>query len=270
MSVPAFEQQPVTTINGPIQTQQPEPAQQTPAPEFRFTAEDLERVRQEEKTKVYGRLDQETQARKELENHVQSLLAAQQEREAEAQRQREAAEQAERERQEAEMSAKDLLAQREQTWQEQQRQMQTDWEQRFEQMAQERAQEHALLEKEKELAALSAYTANRLAEEKDNIAPQFLDFIKGNSQGEIDQAIEVAKAKTAEIFTEIQQAQVQQRAQQRGVAPTGYAPVGPLEVEGGTRQYSAQDIQNMSIQEYAEFRRKAGIGGSGQGRGLYG
>lgn len=267
MSVPAFE--PVVdqqATNGFVQP----PAQQTPAPEVRFTAEDLERARQEEKQKVYSRLEQEAQARKALEDRVNALLQTEQEREAAAKAERERQEAEARAAAEAEMSAKDLLAQKEQEWREQQARLQTDWEQRFEQMAQERAQEQAMLEKEKELAALAAYTANRIAEERDNIAPQFIDFIAGNTQAEIDQSIERAKAKTAEIISEFQQAQTQQRAQQRGVAPTGYAPVGPLEVEGGQRQYSAEDIRGMSVQEYAKFRQQVGIGGSGQGRGLFG
>lgn len=266
MSTPAFEQPPV--IDPSLI---PAPVVSPPAPDFRFTAEDLERARQEEKTKVYSRLEQESQARKQLEEQVSGLLQTQQQREAAAQAERERQEAEARAQAEAEMSAKDLLAQREQEWREQQARMQTDWESRFEQMAQERATEAALLEREREHAALAAYTANKVADAKDHIAPQFLDFIGGNTREEIDRAIEVAKTKTAEIINEFQNAQVTQRAQQRGVAPTGYAPVGPLEVEGGQRQYTAEDIRSMNAQQYAEFRQKVGIGqGSGQGRGLFG
>lgn len=273
MTVPTFDP---AEINHPILNNGPIPTQSTPttpAPqgnEYRFTVEDLEKARREEKDKVYGRLDEEAKQRKALEEQVQALLAAQQDKEqAEAEARRQAEDEARRAA-EAELDARSLLEKREQEWNQRLAETQTDWEKKFEQIAQDRAAERAVLEKERELASLAAYTQQRVAQEQDSIAPQLLDFIGGNSPEEIDASIERAKAKSAEIVAALQQQQVQQRASQRGVAPTGYAPVGPMEVEGGQRNYSADDIRQMSVQEYAKFRQQAGIGGAGQGRGLFG
>lgn len=243
---------------------------QPQADQFRFTADDLQKARSEEKDKLYARLEQEAQQRKALEDRVAGLLSAQQEKEAaEAERLRKAEAEA-KAKAEAEMDARELLAQREREMNERLAQTQTDWESRFQTLAQEREQERALLEKDRQLAEIQAYATRRVAEEADNIAPELRDFISGNSPEEIERSIELVKAKSAEIANTVQNAMQQQRAAQRGVSPAGYAPVGPLEMESGQRQYSAEDIQNMDLQQYAEFRRKAGIGGQANNRGLFG
>jgi uncharacterized membrane protein YqiK len=249
----------------------PAPANNPPAPTERtFTADDLQKARQEEKDKVYSRLEQEAAQRKALEDEVAKLRIAQQEREAAEAAARQQAEEAARLKAESEMSAKDLLAQREREIQERLSQATTEWEQKFQQMQQEREQEKALLEKERELAALQAYTQKRVAEERDNIAPQLLDFIQGNTPEQIEHSIESVKAKSQEIANAAREAIAAQRASQRGVAPTGYAPVGPMEIEGGTRQYSPEDIQNMDMQEYAKFRQQIPGLATNHNRGLYG
>lgn len=247
------------------------PANNPPAPTERtFSADDLQKARQEEKDKVYSRLEQEAAQRKALEDQVAELLKAQQEREAAEAAARQAAEEEARRKAESEMSAKDLLAQRERELQERLSQTTTEWEKKFQQMQQEREHERALLEKERELAALQAYTQKRVAEERDNIAPQLLDFITGNTPDQIEQSIESVKAKSLEIANAAREAMASARAAQRGVAPTGYAPVGPMEIEGGTRQYSTEDIAQMDMQTYAKFRQN--IPGLAQNRnvGLYG
>ena len=265
MSVPTFEPSEIpnhthTTVTPPAQSQ----------PEFRFTAEDLEKARREEKEKVYGRLDQVAQTVEALKAQNEALLAEQQARkDAEEAARREAEEQA-RLAEEAQLDARTLLQKREDEFNERLKATQTDWEQKFEQLSQQRAQEAALLEKERALAALSAYTASRVAEERDNIAPQLLDFIGGNTQEEIEASIERVKARSAEIAAEVQAQITAQRASQRGVSPTGLAAFGPLDGEGAQRQYSPQDIQNMSMQDYAKFRQQAGIAGGGAGVGMFG
>jgi hypothetical protein len=255
-------------------TPPPDAPQTTPStPEPRFTEADLARVRQEEKDKVYGRLDQERQSREALERQVADLLKSQQDREAAEAAARQQAEEEARRKAEEELSAKDLLAQREQEFNSRLADATQTWEQKFQQMQQEREQERALLEKDKELANLQAYTQRRVTEEADNIAPQLLEFVTGNSTAEIDASIERVKAKSNEIALAAAEAiQAQQQTQRRGVSPTGYAPTGPMEIQGGQRQYSAEDIKNMSMQEYAEFRAKAlgGIAQANNQRGLYG
>lgn len=257
-----------TTTNGPVVPTPPPPAD--PPSETRFTAEDIQRARQEEKDKVYARLEQETAQRKAFETQVADLLKSQQEREAAEAAAKAAAEEEAKRKAEEEMSAKDLLAQREQELNQRLAQTQSEWEQKFAQMQQEREQERAILQKEKELSDLVAYTQQRVAQEADSIAPQLRDFISGNSRDEIDQSIEIVKAKSQEIANAAKDAFQAARAAQRGVAPTGYAPVGPMETDGGTRTYSAEDISRMDMAEYAKLRQQIGLSDAGNNRGLYG
>ena len=233
-----------------------------------FTKADLEaaieNARKQEKDKVYGRL-----------NTLQEQLAEVNRREQERQQAEEAArakaEEEARRKEEENLSAKELLARKEQEWQERLNSTTQTFEQKMAQIQAEREQERALLEKDRELAALQAFTQRRLAEEADSIAPQLVDFIRGNSQEEIEQSIAVAKAKSQEIVQAVQAANTAARSQQRGVSSTGYAPVGPMEIEGGNRQYSAEDIRNMDVAEYAKFRQQIpGLGGASNNRGLFG
>lgn len=223
----------------------------------------VEKARQQEKEKLYGRIDT-----------LQTKFTTwEQEREAERAAAEEARKQAEadaRSKEEENLSAKELLARKEQEWQSQLESVRQAQEERINTLQAEREQERALLEKEREFASLQAYTQSRLAEESDSIAPQFHDFISGRTQQEIDQAIEVAKAKSAEVASQVQAALQAARGQQRGASVTGFAPVGPMDTEGGTRQFSAQDIANMDMAEYAKYR--AGLIGSGASNnvGLFG
>lgn len=253
-----------STTNGPVFTTPP-PAE----PEARFTAADLEKARREEKDKVYGRLDEVAEQNKTLQAQLADLLAESTARKEAEEAARREAEEAAQKAAEAELSARDLIAKREAELAERLSQTTNEWEQKFQQIAAEREQERAMAEKEREMATLIAYTQQRVAEEADNIAPQLRDFIGGNTQAEIDASIERVKAKSAEIVGAMQETLQQQRSVQRGVSPTGYAPVGPLEGVGGQRQYSAEDIRGMSIEEYAKFRQQAGIAGSTAPRGLF-
>lgn len=246
------------------------PAPVAPPAERTFSAEDIAKARQEEKDKVYSRLTAEEQKRKDLEAQVSKLLSSQQEREAAEAAAREKAEADARAKAEQEMSAKELLAQREQDFNQRLAQTEAEFQQKFQQMQSEREQERVLLEKDRQLAELTAYAQRRVSEEAENIAPQLRDFIAGNSPEEIEQSIETVKAKSLEIAAAAKAAMDAARAQSRGVAPTGYAPVGPMEIEGGTRQYSAQDIAAMDMNEYAKLRQSIGIGGASNNRGLYG
>ena len=246
-----------------------EPTQ--PPPTRTFSAEDIERARQEEKDKVYQRLEQERRQRESFEAEVAQYREREEQRQKdEAERQRQADEEA-RKQAEAEMSAKQLLEERERDWNKRFEDSQASFEERLNQINQEREAERALLEKERELSALQAYAQQRVAEENDNIAPQLRDFVTGNTQEEIDASIESIKAKSAELAEAAQNAFQQARSRMPGVSPTGYTPTGPMAYEGGSRTYSAQDIQNMDMAEYAKLRQSIpGINGSQTNRGMYG
>ena len=235
--------------------------------EATFTQADLEaaiqKARQQEKDKLYGKVNG-------LEERLAEIANREAERVALEEAARREAEDKARVAEEENLSAKELLARREAEWQEQFNQSQRTLEERLAQIAQEREQEQALLAKERQFAELQTYKAQRLEQEKDTVAPQFHDFIGGSTPEEIEQSIAIAKAKSAEVAEQFQAAMQARQAQQRGVSVSGYAPVGPPDFEAGNRQYSAQDIENMSMEEYRKHRQNFIGQGASNNRGLFG
>jgi hypothetical protein len=235
-----------------------EPPAVTPA-EPRFTAEDIAKARQEEKDKLYGRIskieEQNNKFLKEIEDQRKAREAAQ----ADEEKRRKDAETQAKSLAEQDMSAKDLLAQKEQ-----------EWTSRFEQFEREREQERTLFAKEQEFNNLQTYIQKRVGEESENIAPELLDFVGGNSPDEVEASINTVKAKTQAILESVQQAAIQQRATMRGVSPTGYSTTGPMDTDPGHKSYSLQDLQAMPMSEYAKIRGQLGVGNAAQNqRGLY-
>jgi len=249
-------------IPGEVLVNGNQPVATVPNPDAVFTEADLQRARKQEKDKLYTKLE-DMQAK---------LAAVTEQSEAEAKSRAEAkakAEEIARKKHEEELSAKDLLAQRETEWAAKIESLNTDWSSKFESLAQEREQEKALANKEREFNTLQNYTQQRLDAEKDNIAPQLIDFIDGRTTEEIDSAIEKAKQKSAEIAEQARAAIAAIQSQTRGVSVSGYGTASPFGGEEVTRQYSPEDINNMSMEEYAKFRSTAGLSG-GQGKGLFG
>lgn len=234
--------------------------QQKAAQDARFTAEQLEAARRQEKDKLYGRLESSDAERKALLEELATLRKEREERTAAETRQREEAEAAAKAKKESEMSAKALLEQRTQ-----------EWETRFAEIQAEREREREALAKEAEFNRLRAYTQERLAAERNNIAPELIDLVSGNSQEEIDASIDVLKNKTSAILESVQQAQTSNRAQMRGVSTAGFTSQGPTDNDSGYRQLSAADIKNMSMAEYAKYREQllGAASDSYRGRGLF-
>jgi hypothetical protein len=261
MSLNIEGSQPAASTGDPVITV-PAAVVEPPAPvpaESRFTAEDIQKARQQEKDKLYQRLQAQEEQIKgftaELEAQRKSREEAQAADERKAQ---EAAAEAKR-RAEEEMSAKDLLAQKEQ-----------EWTSRFDQMERQREEERTLFAKEQEFNALQSYIQRRVGEETNEIAPELLDFVGGNSQEEVETSINTVKAKTQAILESVQQAAIQQRASMRGVSPTGYSTTGPMDTDPGTKSYSLTDLRDMPMSEYAKIRGQLGVGNVAQNqRGLY-
>jgi primosomal protein N' len=157
----------------------------TPPAEPRFTVEDIQKARQEEKDKLYKRLQSVEEQNKtflaEIEEQRKAREAAQAQ---EAERQRQAQEAA-KAKAEEDMSAKELLAVKEQ-----------EWNQRLQQFEQEREQERLLFQKEQEFNSLQSYIQRRVGEESENIAPELLDFVGGNTPEEVENSLNTVKAKT--------------------------------------------------------------------------
>lgn len=240
-----------------------EPAQppQTPA-ERTFTEADIAKARQEEKDKLYKELNKFREQTQTFQSELETLRKEREAEQARIAAEQKAAEEAARKQREEEMSAKELLAQKEQ-----------EWTNRFTQLEQERQQERALLEKEKQFTELQAYAQQRVqaAIAENQVAPELADFVGGNTREEIDASLEFVKAKSEAIVQSVAQAQVQARAQMRGVSPTGYSTTGPMDTDPGHKTYTNEDLKNMSMQEYAKIRPSLlGAASQGQNRGLYG
>jgi hypothetical protein len=235
-----------------------EPPAPVPA-EVRFTAEDIQKARSEEKDKLYKRLQAQEEQISKFTAELEAQRKVREDAQAEqARKQQEAAAEAKR-KAEDEMSAKDLLSQKEQ-----------EWNSRFAEMERQREEERTLFAKEQEFNNLQSYIQRRVGEETNEIAPELLDFVGGNSPEEVETSIATVKAKTQAILESVQQAAIQQRASMRGVSPTGYSTTGPMDSDPGTKSYSLSDLRDMPMSEYAKIRGQLGVGNAAQNqRGLY-
>ena len=164
-----------------VSPDQPAPVPTTPPPGF-FTREDLEKARQEEKSKLYGRIET-----------VEQQLQAQREREEqEAHARQEEAErlQAEaRAKEEEEMETRQLLERREQ-----------EWNQRFTELQSTYEQDRAVFEKERQLVEIERYRQERLEQEAEFIMPELRDLISTSSLEAVDASIEEMKQRTEAIM----------------------------------------------------------------------
>jgi hypothetical protein len=237
-------------------------ATQPPAPKT-FTEEDLERVRQQEKAKLYGEIEKLSQRVSQFDSvqaELEALRKEREEREARESAAREQADQQAKASREAEMTAKELLEER-----------QREWQAELDEIRQEAQLKDAALQKEREFAQLRDYIQQRVAQEKDSIAPELLDLVTGNSPEEVDSSIETLKAKSIAIAESVRAKQQQLAAQQQGVSPAGFATTGPMDMLPGTKNYSVEEIKAMSPREYAEKIRGRFLGGSdSRNRGLFG
>jgi DNA repair exonuclease SbcCD ATPase subunit len=219
----------------------PEPPKE-PQADGRFSAEDLEKVRREEREKLYGRMSQQDEILKATKEELEAARKAREEKAtSEAAARKQAEDEAEAKRQ-AELSAKSLLKEREQ-----------EWEKRFTELSSKYEQDRELFAREQEFQRLQNVRSDLLSQAADDIAPELVDLVQGNTEDELRTSVELMKQKSAAIVAQIQQTQVTARASMRGTAPTGYG-VGPADTEAGYRQYSAGDIKSMPMSEYAKLR----------------
>jgi DNA repair exonuclease SbcCD ATPase subunit len=248
-------------------------AESTPSPTEAFNAEvstntnpandevakRIQEARKQEKDKLYPQLEKLQEEisilRKERENA--NALEAQREAERAAKRaEREAERKA---KQEEDMSVKDLLKAKE-----------SEWQKKLEAEAAERERAFALLQREREFQELQNYRQQRLEAERDNIMPELLDLISGNSKDEIEQSILGLKDRTAKILDSVAQAAQQNRKEMVGARVTAPAS-GPLDNDSASNSFASGDISNMSMADYIKNRDKLLRSGSNnRGQGLFG
>lgn len=202
-----------------------------------FTEEEVAKIRREEKDKLYGEIESTKERLERLEAERQA------ERDAVAQQQAEA-EEAARLAREEEMSAKELIAARE-----------AEWNARFERIEQERETERAIAERERQFLEVENYAASQRAANAEYILPELLDMVTGSTKEEVDRSVATLTQRTESILSNMSAAQQQQRMEgQRGPSVTA-PPVGPSDNQSDYKSFTAQDIKNMPIAEYAKHRQ---------------
>jgi len=227
-----------------------------------FTEDEVKKFRKDEHDKVYGEL---TSTKTEL----QKLQQAEAERRTAEEAAAKTKADADRKKAEADLDAKQLLETREAEWNQRFEKTNKTWEDRFNQINAEREQERALLEKERKYNEFVAFRTDRINAERDNIAPELIDLVSGSTPEELEASIATLKTKSEQIAQTVQQYAQQARASQRGVSSASFPAVGPDTDNPAGKQYTAEDIANMNLEQYAKFRSQMGIGGS-QGKGLFG
>jgi hypothetical protein len=239
---------PVPAANpaNPIIISNPAPSQ-LPADQY-FTKEQLEAARQQEKDKLYGKLQK-------TEEQLKSLLEDKAARDAEVEAARSAAADAAKKEQESRLTAEQLIAAREAEFRKQQEEFKSQMDLQL-----------ATMKKEQEFLRLQSYIQRRVNEEIQaaNIIPDLVEYISGNTEEEVELSISKAVEKTANIV----KGAMTLSSPVSGVSPTG-GPSGPLDSLGGTRQPTNEEIAQMSMAEYSKFRVQSGVDRMGNGRGLF-
>jgi len=221
-----------------------------------YTEEDLAKVRTQEKDKLYPVVEQ-------LKNEVASLKKDKEEKAARkaAEIDAKAAEKAEKDKAKLieDLDAKDLIK------------LTTDeLREQLERERSERERAFALLEQERTYAELQNYKQNLIEQERENIIPELVDLVSGNTQDEVSASLESLKARSAKILESAQAAMQNARKEMRGTSATLPA-AGPLETNMDSRQFTAQDIASMSMNDYAKVRDKLmSDAARGKSRGLLG
>jgi hypothetical protein len=218
-----------------------------------YTEEDLAKVRGQEKDKLYPQIEK-------LKEELDALKRDKDDQDLARKAAEEAKALEERERAEDEMGVRDLLKAKEQEWAEQ-----------LEREREERERAFALLDREKTFAEIQNYRTSRLEDERDSIIPELVDLINGNSIEEIEQSIQGLKERSSRILDSAQQAMQSARREMTGTRVTTPPNAGPMDIETGTRQFTAEDIAAMPLNEYAKYRSQL-LSPNAQGRsqGLFG
>ena len=224
-----------------------------------YTADDIAKAREQEKAKLYPQLEKMKEELASLKREREEAAAREAERQARIAEEENRAAQLKKEQEENELSFKDLLKKKEQEFQSQ-----------LENERLERERAIALLEQERKFQELMNYRQSRLEQERDNIIPELIDLIEGDSADAIEQSIATLKEKSARILDSAQQAMQSARAQMAGPRVTAPA-AGPLDTNSDTQSLTPDSIRDMSLADYAKQRAKLlGTAASNRGQGLFG
>jgi len=147
-----------------------------------YSADDIAKAREQEKAKLYPQLEKMKEELASLKREREEAAAREAERQSRIADEEARAAQLKKEQEENELSFKDLLKKKEQEFQSQ-----------LENERLERERAIALLEQERKFQELMNYRQGRLEQERENIIPELIDLIEGNSADEIEQSITLLK-----------------------------------------------------------------------------
>jgi len=228
------------------------PVSTTPTQSTRtFTEEDIRKARETEKNKVYETIGS-------LKDEVATLKKEREERLAEVERARQAAEDEARKKAESEMDLRQLLESKEK-----------EWADKLEQERTAREQSLTLLNKERQYAELQEYRSARVSQERENILPELVDLIAGNTPDEIESSIAGLKERTSSILANTQQSLQSARREMKGTSLTAPAS-GPLDTNSDQQQFTAENIAAMSVTEYAKYRSRLLPNVNNGNKGIFG
>jgi len=219
-----------------------------------YSADDIAKAREQEKAKLYPQLEKMKEELASLKREREEAAAREAERQSRIADEEARAAQLKKEQEENELSFKDLLKKKEQEFQSQ-----------LENERLERERAIALLEQERKFQELMNYRQSRLEQERENIIPELIDLIEGNSSDEIEQSIATLKDKSARILESAQQAMQSARAQMAGPRVTAPA-AGPLDNDSSQQSFTPDSIRDMSLADYAKQRAKL-LGNAASNRG---
>jgi len=217
-----------------------------------YSETDLQRVREQEKSKLYPQIDS-------LKEELNVLKKEREERLAEAAVRAAEVEAEAKKKVEADMDVRQLLEAKE-----------LEWAQKLEVERGERERAFTLLERERQYAELTEYRTRRLEDERDNIMPELVDLISGSTPDEIEQSITGLRERSSRILESAQSAMQNARKEMTGSRVTA-PPSGPMDTNMEQNSFTAEQIAAMSVTEYAKYRGKLlGKAASDRGKGIFG
>lgn len=229
----------------------PAPVQESRNEEKYFSEEEVQKIRQQEKGKMYKRLEDADTRVKTMEEQL-SVLSREREsaiKDAETRARKEA--ELLRQREVEELSAKELLLKREDEFNHRINQVEEEWGQKFSELEKQRQAQDAMLEKERQMQQLESYRQRRIQAEQESIIPELIDLVTGNSEEDIENSIKVLRERSSAIIEAIQR--TSQPARPKG-APVTAPPTGPMDNQQEYQTLSAEDIRNMPMDQYVKMR----------------
>ena len=230
-----------------------------------FTEDEVENIRKQEKDKMYKRLEEADSRTKALEEQLKVITDEREKaiKEAEDRAKKEA--EAIRLREFEELSAKELLLKQETEFNQKLNTVENEWKARLEEIDRDRQAQAALLDKERRHQELQTYISRRMQEEQEYIIPELLNLISGSSEEEIEMQIDRYKEVSSAILENVQRATAESQSRLKGAGVTA-PPVGPMETQMEQQTLTAEDIRNMSMEQYQKMRERLLNARSSRGR----